>query len=80
MRLISAVFIQCLVPRGLAECFAAVVAYQRLVATPGRLAEQFVFKQTLDAELAAVDIGIGHATRGNRFIIGVQADLDGAAG
>ena len=55
-------FIECYIPCGLAEFFPAIVAYQGLVPAPGRLAEQFVFEHALDAELAAVDVGIGHAT------------------
>ena len=72
--------VQRLVPAGLAEFIPAVVADQRLVAAPGGLAEQLMFEHALDAELATVDIGIGDAARGHRFIVGVQADLNGTAG
>jgi hypothetical protein len=49
------------IPAGLGERLPAVGTDQRLVTAPGSLAEQFVFEDTLDAQLAAVHIGIGDA-------------------
>ena len=81
MRLISSVVLSSAASQLVArEVLPAVIAHQRLLAAPGRLAEQFVFEHALDAELAAVDVGIGDAARGHRFIVGVQADFNGAAG
>ena len=56
-----------------------VIAQQRLDTASCR-SEQLMFEDPLQAQLAPIDVSIGHAARGDRLAVCVQADLNGAAG